>query len=78
MISFSDLSISFLARYMMAIEANAIIDISINDIFQFDTIVSFESKFSDDFVCCDKSIFSDDEVAVHFKYKKFLAVVFPF
>lgn len=39
MISFSDLSISFLARYMMAIEANAIIDISINDIFQFDTIV---------------------------------------
>ena len=47
--------------------------------FQFDkTIVPFESKFSDDFVCCDKGISSDDEVAVHFKYKKFLAVVFPF
>ena len=47
--------------------------------FQFDTIVvSFESKFSDDFVYCDKSISSDDEVAVHLEYKKFLAIVFPF
>ena len=46
--------------------------------FQFDTIVSFESKFFDDFVCCDKGISSDDEVAVHLEYKKFLAVVFPF
>lgn len=35
MISFSDLSISFLARYMMAIEANAIIDISINEIIEY-------------------------------------------
>ena len=35
MISFSDLSISFLAKYMMAIEANAIIDISINEITEY-------------------------------------------
>lgn len=35
MISFSDLLISFLARYMMAIEANAIIDISINEITEY-------------------------------------------
>lgn len=35
MISFSDLSISFLTRYMMAIEANAIIDISINEITEY-------------------------------------------
>lgn len=35
MISFSDLSISFLVRYMMAIEANAIIDISINEITEY-------------------------------------------
>ena len=46
--------------------------------FRFDTKVPFESKFSDDFVCCDKGISSDDEVAVHFKYKKFLAVAFSF
>ena len=46
--------------------------------FRFDTKVPFESKFSDDFVCCDKGITSDDEVSVHLEYKKFLAVVFPF
>ena len=39
----------------------------LQNIFQFDTIVPFETKFSDDFVCCDKGISSDDEVAVHLK-----------